>query len=69
MTLPIHICVVGELRGQAHDPHDWWYTSRGGGHQQREGWKPDHNGWDSMEGSAKEWHCPGIPITTENWLG
>lgn len=61
--LPVHKCLVWELgllgKHANHEPHDWWYTSRGGGHQQMPDWKPDHKDWDTDEGDAKQWHCPG----------
>lgn len=50
---------------EAHPPHDWWYTPRGGGHQMPDGWEPDGRWFgtceahDSLEGWVKKWHCPG----------
>lgn len=68
-------CLVLEMREdgrlpalgkhEAHPPHDWWYTSYGGGHQLYKNWKPDgktyFDGWayDSLEGYVQRRHCDG----------
>jgi hypothetical protein len=60
--LNTHKCITMELGliGE-HEPHDWWYTSYGGGHELRPGWQPTdpEKGWDETEGWVKQWHCPG----------
>lgn len=68
-TPPWHKCLVlvqrertGTLgKHEAHPPHDWWYTSSGGGHQLYDGFVPSDpkGGYDSVEGNVKQWHCPG----------
>lgn len=66
--LPTHICLVWEMKldgrlplgkHEAHEPHDWWYTAYGGGHQLYDGWIPSHGTWDTHEKNIKQWHCPG----------
>lgn len=75
MTLRNNKCIVLDLKEkgkfpygkhEAHPPHDWWYTSYGGGHQLHEGWVPDkwvspdrQSGVDSTEGWVYQWRCPG----------
>lgn len=63
MSLPVHNCLVLDMgllgKHQRHDPHDWWYTSSGGGHQLYDGFVPDHSDWDTIEKNVKQWHCPG----------
>ncbi len=62
---PEHTCLVFEMQmdgrlnkpkhTDTHTPHDWWYTSWGGGHQMDEAplpGDPDYN-------RSKKWHCPG----------
>lgn len=66
---PEHVCLVMEMRldgrlpafgkHEAHPPHDWWYTSYGGGHQLHDDFVPDNGTWDSREKNVKQWHCPG----------
>ncbi len=65
MTIPIHDCLV---MGKPHGPHNWWYTSSGGGHQLGESFVPDHGTWDSVERNVKQWHCEGTKenIVTKN---
>ena len=41
-----------------HGPHDWYYTSEGGGHMIQERWA--HTG----KNPAK-WHCPGKNVPTD----
>lgn len=61
-----HICLVLEMKldgrikpglgkHEAHPPHDWWYTSWGGGHQLDHEPKPGDSDYDLV----KKWHCPG----------
>lgn len=71
MTLPVHMCLVMEMRLDGrnpmpkhlafHEPHDWWYTSWGGGHQLYDGWQPSDPtlGFDTIERWVKQWRCPG----------
>lgn len=76
MTLQEHVCLVLEMKldgrlpfgkHEAHPPHDFWYTSWGGGHQLYDGWEPDGerfsdgSAMDSIEQFVKQWHCPGRP--------
>ena len=46
--LPIAPCLLKTM----HGPHDWAYTSWGGGHMVRIG--------DTDEKGYKEWHCIGL---------
>ena len=45
----------------SHAPHDWWYTTYGGGHQLCDGWEPSDltRGWDETEGYVERYHCLG----------
>jgi hypothetical protein len=61
-------CLVMKLgllgKHQKHDPHDWWYTSKGGGHQLPDDYEPDvlvslRDGWDRTEHWVTRHHCPG----------
>ena len=40
---------------EAHDAHEWWYTSWGGGHQMNS-YDPVS---DKNEKNVKQWSCPG----------
>lgn len=61
--LPTHNCLVldlGLVKEWPHKPHDWWYTSYGGGHQMYAGFDPKINVADAnLEKDLKRWHCPG----------
>ena len=58
-SAPDRLCIVGEMNGKPHEPHDWWYTAWGGGHQ------CDHDITnDPREKRVKAWHCPGIEATS-----
>lgn len=47
---PTHECLLKGL----HEPHDWWYTSSGGGHMLDEEFKDD-----PREKNVRQLHCPG----------
>lgn len=64
---PLYMCLVlrqkldtGCLgKHEAHPEHDWWYTSKGGGHQLSDEFVPSERDYDEYEGPVKKWHCPG----------
>jgi hypothetical protein len=56
MTLPVNQCLLTN----PHNPHDWWYTSSGGGHMLAES-----SVGDPLERNQKQHHCQGIP--TYEW--
>lgn len=58
----VKLCLVMQMRLDGrlympkhlafHEPHDWWYTSWGGGHQLAF--------YDPDEKNVTMWHCPGM---------
>lgn len=53
---PEHPCLVNS----PHGPHNWWYTSYGGGHQMNADFDPVTDPIAAAcEKNLKQWHCPG----------
>ena len=62
-------CIVLKMRREGrlpgkhakHEPHRWWYTTYGGGHQLNDDWQPTDSvkGWDAYEGWVTNYQCPG----------
>lgn len=64
---PLEICIVLRMKQEgrmpygkheAHPPHEWWYTSWGGGHQMNSVSHPERN-YDETEGSVWRHYCHG----------